>query len=105
MVLDVCDNWELAERVRSLQIPACTVHDGCASSQEVLGEENADQVAINFFGDGTCNVGESVQSEPLMAVLDEATLQTERTCCTHVSSIRVALPLPIQCTSTGEAKA
>ena len=26
--------------------------------QEVLGEENADQVAINFFGDGTCNVGE-----------------------------------------------
>ena len=26
--------------------------------QEVLGEEDANQVAVNFFGDGTCNVGE-----------------------------------------------
>jgi len=26
--------------------------------REVLGDESADQVAINFFGDGTCNVGQ-----------------------------------------------
>ena len=26
--------------------------------QEVLGDETATQVAVNFFGDGTCNVGE-----------------------------------------------
>ena len=25
--------------------------------QEVLHDEGADQVAVNFFGDGTCNVG------------------------------------------------
>lgn len=37
--------------------------------QEVLGEENADQVAINFFGDGTCNVGEpSLSKAPSIAV-------------------------------------
>jgi pyruvate dehydrogenase E1 component alpha subunit len=30
--------------------------------KEVLGEENADQVAVNFFGDGTCNVGEPPHS-------------------------------------------
>ena len=30
--------------------------------KEVLGEENADQVAVNFFGDGTCNVGEAPHS-------------------------------------------
>lgn len=26
--------------------------------REVLGDESADQVAVNFFGDGTCNVGQ-----------------------------------------------
>ena len=38
--------------------------DGNVWLQEVLGEENADQVAVNFFGDGTCNVGESPLPQP-----------------------------------------
>jgi hypothetical protein len=29
----------------------------CCRAQEVLHDEGADQVAVNFFGDGTCNVG------------------------------------------------
>ena len=33
--------------------------------QEVLGEETADQVAINFFGDGTCNVGAPPLETPI----------------------------------------
>lgn len=35
-----------------LMSPLCSV-------QEVLGDETADQVCCSFFGDGTCNVGES----------------------------------------------
>jgi len=27
----------------------------CCRAQEVLHDEGADQVAVNFFGDGTCN--------------------------------------------------
>jgi pyruvate dehydrogenase E1 component alpha subunit len=28
-----------------------------AYSQRVLGNESDDRVSVNFFGDGTCNVG------------------------------------------------
>ena len=31
--------------------------------RDVLGDETADQVAVNFFGDGTCNVGQVRERE------------------------------------------
>lgn len=71
VTLNVHSSWELAESVSIFKALLGTLHDGCHSSQEVLGEENADQVAINFFGDGTCNVGESVYTEPIMDILDK----------------------------------
>ena len=40
-------------RCRSMQKPP---KPRCRA-QEVLHDEGADQVAVNFFGDGTCNVG------------------------------------------------
>jgi hypothetical protein len=33
--------------------------------QRVLGNESDDRVSINFFGDGTCNVGERALLLPL----------------------------------------
>ncbi len=29
--------------------------------QDAVGDETADQVSVNFFGDGTCNMGEACQ--------------------------------------------
>ncbi len=60
---------------------------GCKSNvwlQEVLGEENADQVAVNFFGDGTCNVGESPLTQPCMCSQHCRALWPEHGCCTHL---------------------
>lgn len=33
-----------------------------AYKKRVLGDDSADQVAVNFFGDGTCNVGQFYES-------------------------------------------
>ena len=44
-----------------LMSPLCSV-------QEVLGDETADQVCCSFFGDGTCNVGESPSWSKLLTL-------------------------------------
>ena len=38
---------------QALQLMVCT----CSPSQRALGDEAANQVSINFFGDGTANNG------------------------------------------------
>jgi hypothetical protein len=51
----------VTEDVQALQLLICT----CASlSQRALGDEAANQVSINFFGDGTANNG--ALSTPLL---------------------------------------
>ena len=37
--------------------------------QEALGDESADQVSVNFFGDGTCNVGKQTWLVPVPAAV------------------------------------
>ena len=39
------------------------LHQGLSTLalQDAVGDESADQVSVNFFGDGTCNMGEASQ--------------------------------------------